>query len=279
MNQATELHSSTVRQISLIATTEVRRLLSQTKGIVTLAAYVMLWLLILLFLVRDAVNLMLHPEAKDIVMQVLGEGAMSNLFNWPVEEFAMYWVFAIMLQPMFAILLGAGQFADDIQRGTFRFLSLHASRIALFFGRFLGAMAVMALLSGATSVVTMVMAMVRDIHLALPALICGLQVWLVILLMLLPYVALMSLLSVIASSSKQAVLYSVLFFTGLSLLVWLADVTIAPLAYLEYVMPGTETQQLMSVMPTQAPILLKVALIQTVAFLALGFYAFKRSDV
>ncbi|KFZ38537.1 hypothetical protein HR45_03665 [Shewanella mangrovi] len=279
MNPATELHSSTLRQIGLIAWVEIRRLLSQTKGLMTLAAYVLLWLLLLLFVVRDAVNVMQQPQTRDMVLELFGEGTVSSLFNWPVAEYALYWVFAIMLQPLFAILLAAGQFADDIHRGTFRYLSLHCSRTALFFGRFCGAFAVMALLSGATVIVTMLMAIARDAHLVGNAIISGTAMWIVLLAVLLPYIALMSLLSVIASSSKQAIVYATLYFTLLSIVVWSADFLFAPLRYLDYILPGAFSSVLYSSTPLQAIGHLGLPLAQCLVFLALGFYAFKRSDV
>ncbi|QSX32084.1 ABC transporter permease subunit [Shewanella avicenniae] len=279
MNTTTEISSSAVRQIRLIAAVEVRRLLSQTKGLMTLAAYVLLWLLLLLFVIRDAVNMMQQPQAYDMVMGLFGDGAFSNLFKWPVAEYAVYWVFAIMLHPMFATMLSAGQFADDIQRGTFRFLSLHCSRTSLFFGRFAGALLVMALLTAATVLITMVMALVRAPQLASDAVLGGLLMWLVIMAIILPYIALMSLLSVIAANSKQAIIYAVLYFTLLTIVIWAANMLFTPLTNLNYLLPGAFSEDFYRSTPAQAIQHLLLPLGQSVLFLGLGYYAFRRSDV
>lgn len=271
--------SGGIRPMLLIARVELHRLLSQTKGLLTLAAYILLWLMLLMFIVRDAVNIMQQPESRDMALQLFGPGAVSNLFNWPVAEYAIFWCFAIMLQPLFAVLLSAGQFADDIQRGTFRFLSLHCSRTALFFGRFIGALAVMALLNAATVIVTGMMALSRDASLLSSAVSSGIIIWLVLMLLLLPYIALMSLFSVLANSSKQAIIYATLYFTLFTILIWSADWVFAPLHYLSYLLPGAFSQALYGVMPSNALSLLGLPLAQTVLFLGLGFYAFKRSDV
>ena len=271
--------SSSPRQVLLIARVELDRLLSQTKGLLTLAAYVLLWLLLLLFIVRDAVSIMQQPQAHEMVLELFGQGTVANLFNWPVAEYAVFWCFAIMLQPLFAILLSAGQFADDIQRGTFRFLSLHCSRGALFLGRFVGALLVMALLNAATVVATLIMAVMRDGSLLGNALASGVLMWLVLMALLLPYIALMSLLSVLSHSRKQAIIYATLYFTLMSMLIWSADWVFAPLHYLSYLLPGAFADALYGVTPSGALALLGLPLAQCVLVLAVGFFAFKRSDV
>ncbi|MCL1076021.1 ABC transporter permease subunit [Shewanella dokdonensis] len=264
-----------IRQLALF---ELQRLLLQRRGLLALLTFVLLWLLVLAYPIKSAAELMTDPNIRDLA-SAIDNKMLSQLFRWPVPELAVYWALSLYLFPMFCIMLAAGQFAADKQRGTLRFLTLHCSRSALFFGRFLGMMLIQLLLLILTVVATIVLAMIREPSLSGVAMTDAIWVTINLFVILLPYTALMSVLSLLATSNRQATIYAVLFFTVSAILLPLLDYALPLLGFLDYLVPGMQTDGLLAVSPKAALSSAPLPIIQCIAYLALGLQVIKRGDL
>ncbi|MFQ6371732.1 ABC transporter permease subunit [Shewanella sp. YIC-542] len=264
-----------IRQLAFF---ELQRLLLQRRGLLALLTFALLWVLILAYPIRRAATLMTDPSIRDLAA-ALDNALLTQLFSWHVPELAVYWGASLFLFPLFCIMLAAGQFAADRQRGTLRFLTLHCSREALFFGRFLGMMLIQLLLLLLTIGATLLLALMRE-----PAL-TGVSItdawWIVLnlLIILLPYTALMSVLSLLASSNRQATIYAVLFFTVSAIVLPILDYTLPELGFLHYLVPGMQTDGLLTISPKLALASAPLPIIQSIAYLTLGLLLLKRGDL
>ncbi|MDF0535469.1 ABC transporter permease subunit [Shewanella sp. A32] len=261
-----------------LAVFELQRLLLQRRGLMALLTFALLWLLILAYPVKSAAQWITDPNIRNLAASIDSK-ILTQLFNWSVPELAVYWSASLYLFPMFCILLAAGQFAADRQRGTLRFLTLHCSREALFFGRFLGMMLIQLLLVLLTVVATIVLASLRDPTLAAHSMTDAFWVSVNLLIILLPYTALMSVLSLVATSNRQATIYAVLFFTVSAIVLPLLDYAMPALGFLQYLVPGMQTDGLVTASPMAASSSAPLPVIQCVAYLALGLLIIKRSDL
>ncbi|PID63803.1 MAG: hypothetical protein CSB44_00940 [Gammaproteobacteria bacterium] len=265
----------------IIAQHELTRLFGTRRGWLTLAALVLLWALIMLYVLHPASRFLSDADTNDTALLV---GALLERFGWDHErwvtpELALYWVIALQLFPGFALLMAADQTASDKARGTLRFLLLRASRLDIFFSRFAGQVLIQLLVVLATlsSVLVMVVRYSPERQseaLELVPIIIGNLV-----LVLLPMIALMSLLSVLVKSPRRAILLSVVVWVVGALLLTVLRSRVGPLPILDWVLPGSQINELLRLAGRDTFQLAAVPLVHTVVLLAAGAFAMWKVDL
>ena len=178
-----------------LARFELSKRFKSRSGIIALIAFILVWSILLVYPIKEASNIIMQPSFKEFIASLFGPNTLSELFNWQVPEFAMFWVAAIYLFPMFSIFISADQFSSDRNRGTLRFISLRVSRSSLFFGRFIGQVFIQAILIVITLIATIILAVSREANLLLPAIYTSAIVFINLLIVVLPYTATMALIS------------------------------------------------------------------------------------
>jgi len=171
--------------------------------------------------------------------------------------------------------------SNDAQARDFMALKgiVAGPRPAIYLGRFSGQCLVQLGLVLATLATVLVAIGVQtpdrlpDSLLAAPFVVLNLMV------LLLPWVALMGVCSAVARSPRQATLYAVLAWIVVTLALSLARDAFGPLALFDHVMPGSEAGTLRGLADPATLALLPVPLIQTLVLLALGLFAFGRRDL
>lgn len=261
---------SGLRHIGLIAINEVSRRFTHRQGLVALSAFLLIWAVILFYPVKEAAHFLIEPEFRQLAQAVFGTQALDQLFQWQVAEMAIFWCAALYLFPMFSIFISADQFSSDKQRGTFRFLALRVSRDGLFFGRYLGQILIQLSLVALTLVATIILVLMRDPTLLLPAIGSSFYILLNIFIVLLPYTAVMALFSLYAKSARQATILAVILWIIISLIITLINSEFPSLDFLQWILPGS---QIVSMLNTQGPAALMFApipLVQTALILFIG---------
>lgn len=272
-------HPGGLKNALQLAGFELYKLIFHRRGTLAMIAFALVWLLILTYPVRGAASFLLNPDFKHFVTGAFGEGTLDQLFAWPVAEQAVYWVISLYLFPMFSILICGDQFASDKNRGTLRFLCLRSGRDALFFGRFLGMMLIQLLLVAITVIATVFLAMSRDMALVLPALTSGLMMTLNLVLILLPYTALMALFSLWASSARLASVFAVLFFAVMMIVMATINAQLPMLSFIGYLVPGAQIDAMLNAQPLTALSSAWLPLLQTIGLLAIGRTMMQRGDL
>lgn len=257
--------------VMLLAQFELKKILFSTRGLIAVIAFALVWLLILWYPVKEASVYLFSTEFKQFITALFGEDSVSELFTWQVPEMAIVWVAALYLFPLFSILVSADQFASDRARGTFRFLTLRTSRNTLFFGRFTGYLLIQALLLLLTLFATLLLVAYRDINAILPALGSSLFVFVNIMIVLLPYTALMAILSLYANSARQATIYAVLLLAGISIINNILDYYLPDLSsLLQWVAPGAQLSMMINTHGVSSLPIAAIPLVQAAVLLILG---------
>jgi Cu-processing system permease protein len=267
-----------IGRLSHIAGFELVRMFLTKRGLIALAAFALVWLIILRYPIGQAVSLIAAEEFAQIANDIFGAIGLSKLLDWPEAEFAMYWLIALYSFPVFTVFICSDQTVGDRERGTLRFLSLRATRLEILLGRYIGQLAVVACLAAITLVATLAVLGFREPSLLAGGVSRALAIFLVLVVTLSPFVALMSLVNTFARSSRLAIVFAILYFTAGGIIVGLLQWQIPALMVLDYLFPGMQIADLAG---QNAPAwrAYGVPLLQTVAFLVVAQRIFTRSSL
>jgi len=267
-----------VGRLTQIAGFELVRMFLTKRGLIALAAFALVWLVILRYPIGQAVGIISSPDFEQIARDISGSIGLSKLLDWPEAEFAMYWLIALYSFPVFSLFICSDQTVGDRERGTLRFLSLRSTRFEILFGRFLGQLAVLTCLVGITLVATLAVLGFRD-----PSLLAGgvgraVSIFLILIVTFAPFVALMSLINTFASSSRLSIVLAILYFTAGGIIVGLLEWQIPALSVLDYLFPGVQIELLAG---QNLPLLsaLAIPLVQTAVLLVVAQRVFARSSL
>jgi ABC-type Na+ efflux pump permease subunit len=245
----------------------------------SLLGFLLLWLAVLNYGILPAATLFAggrESGVNDILLPSLGLSAWQQ---WPAPEMAVYWGICLYLLPFLAVLTAADQTASDRSRGTLRYLVLRCSRLHIFVGRFLG----QCVISGMVILLTLASVLVIIAMTSterLPEVLARSPVIMVnLMLVLLPYIALMALVSAMAKSARQATLYAVILWISVSLLVEYAQAKFGSLAILDWVLPGSQVKQLLRLADWQMLNLAPIPIVHTVVLLSVGAWVMWRRDL
>ena len=262
-----------------IARFELVRLLGSRRGWASLIAFVLVWAMLLYYVIFRASRLLAQDGGSGFAGALLQYLGMDQLTDWRVPELAVYWLLGLMLLPFFCITLTADQTASDRSRGTMRLLTLRATRLQIFFGRYLGQILLLLGFVGLSLLSTLPVTIYRDAGAVDDWLALALPVLLNLLIVLLPYVALMAVVSVLAKSARQATIYAIIIWIIAWFLLRYLLAYFPAATFLEWVMPGSQIKYLLRSVGWQAIQFVQIPLIQTVVLLIIGYLAMLRRDL
>ncbi|KGJ88714.1 ABC transporter permease subunit [Thalassotalea sp. ND16A] len=267
-----------VHRVWCLAKFELVRLFLTKSGVMALLAFATTWFLILYYPVNSAVDFIYSAMFKDIAKDVFGAFGLASLLKWPVPELAMYWLIAIYSFPMFALVIASDQTCSDRIRGTLRFISLRATRAEIIYGRFLGQLIINATLIAITLIAAVLIASFRDGSLFLPGTKKAVELFIELFIVVLPFIALMAFFNCFAKSSKQALVFTVLFFGILPLIIGFVGYKFSVVSQLNYLFPGMQIDQ--AINPKQfSYAIYAIPVLQMSAYLLLAHLLMKRSSL
>ncbi len=262
-----------------IAGFELVRLLLTRRGLVSIVAFLLVWLLIFRYAIWPASAFLRSNDGDEILGWVLGKLDAGSLTTWAVPELGVYWYFALWLLPLYTLAVTADQTASDRARGTLRFLHLRATRAEIFFGRFLGQLLILFLFIVFTLVSTLAVAIYRDASILPLGLQHCAQILPQLMLVLLPFTALMSLMSILSKSARQAIIYAIIAWVVLRLLVSVITRYVPAATDLAWILPGSQLSELKSIGLLDQPVIVMVPVLQTLFFLAAGWLVARRINL
>ncbi|MEW6996183.1 ABC transporter permease subunit [Colwelliaceae bacterium BS250] len=261
-----------------LAKFELIRLFFTKSGLLSLAVFSTIWFGILYYLVASAVDIMYNSEFKSLAQSLFGGFGLSELFNWPVAELAVFWLVALYSFPFFALIISSDQTCADRDRGTLRFISLRATRLEIIFGRFLGQVIIIAILIALTLLATLIMAGFRDLSLLTNGVAIASNLFFELIIIVLPFIALMTFFNSFTKSSRAALGLCTLFFGVLPLIISLIAYQLPALAALQYIFPGYQISNVVNAADIGiTDRLLPIA--QMIAYLSVAQLVMKRSSL
>lgn len=266
----------TIRNTALIATTELSRILITRRGLISLFAFVLVWLLILTTIIKSAPALVQNGAS---IGSLLGSETILSIARWNVAEFGVHWFIALYVFPIFCVTYAADQTASDRTRGTLKLLTLHTSRSSLFLGRFFGMMIVQSIVIALTLISTLIVVAIRDPALIQSSFTNAMFIWINLIIVLAPYTALMAVISLLAKSGMQALTYaSILWIVLLFAISW-ASSRFPEAQLLKTIFPGSQIGALVKHYDWSSLGTILVPVIQTLVFLILGLFIMQRVDL
>ncbi|TMP77550.1 hypothetical protein CWB73_19500 [Pseudoalteromonas phenolica] len=248
---------------------ELTRLFATKRGLLALAAFSMVWFMILKYPISHAVPFLNSPEFSDIAQQIAGAIGLRELVKWPEAEFAIFWIISLYSYPIFSLFISSDQTVGDRERGTLRFLSLRCTRDEILIGRFLGQLLIIILLIAATSIATLAMMTYRDTSLAPNGFFLAVKLSMQLAIIAMPFIALMAFLNIVTSSSRLSIVTAILLFTlGSGMITYLASY-VSFIHALFYLFPGEQITSIAGQTETKFFDWL-LPLIQSIAWLTLA---------
>ena len=254
----------------IIAGFELTRLFSTRRGLLYLITFAVIWYFILFYPISMAAGAVHNSQYNDQSAALFNLLGLTSLLSWEIPEFAVYWRFALYLFPLLCIFLTADQTSSDREKGTLRFLSLRCSRDSIFFGRFTGLMLIQGILIFASLLSTMILVLWRDLSLFGAALNSVLAISVNLIFILLPFTAMMALLSAAVRSARQATVWAILIWTLLAALLQGLTSFLPSLYFTQYLIPGMQLPALAQMSEWQMLPLVYIPLIQSVLLLLAG---------
>lgn len=270
--------SLSLKHLYLIIQFELKRLFASRKGLLSLITLVAVWGLILFYPIRLAANFVMQTgqDQSNAFTNFLGLG---SLIKWPMIEFQVYWQIAIILLPLLSIAIAADQTSSDRKRGTLRFLTLRTTRDNIFFGRFLSVTVIQLFIILFTLVTTLALVLYRDASLMTLAFTTAATILINLVIILLPYNALMALLSAKLNSARQAIMWAILIMIVLSAIITKLSTYAPILEMLQLFILGFYNADIAKVSGLISLQLATLPLIQTVVFLAIGRWIMMRTSL
>lgn len=266
-----------------IALYEITRLLQSRRGWLSILAFVLVWAVIFRFAIWPASAFLRRSGDSPFLAWLLDRLNASEVTLWSVPELGVYWYFSIVLLPWFCVVLMADQTASDRARGTLRFLHLRATRWQIYFGRLLGQLLLMLVLILITVLSTLIVAAYHDAAVATPGLQHISKIVPHLMLAIMPFAALMALLSILSGSARQAILIAMIGWIIVSFTLWLLQSRLAlPTSVgilLQWVLPGSQLSILRAMQLPLNPVVYWVPLIQTLLLLGAGAWVARRIDL
>ncbi len=264
------------KQLLLITRFELKRSFATPKGLLFVVTFGVVWYFILLYPLRFAADLLL--QEKDLkhdfgFFDVIG---FVSLKQWQIPEFSVFWQFALLIFPMLSITVAADQTCSDRDRGTLRFIVMRSSRDGLFFGRFAGAIAMQALLICATAISILLLVLYRDVTLFSSALLALFIITINVILAVLPFTAMMAVLSITVKSPRQATLWAILIWTFFAGIISGLAYYLPALDFFKLLIPGNQLSDLAQLSEWQTLQLAYIPLLQSLVLLALGRWMMAR---
>ncbi|MCO7187270.1 MULTISPECIES: ABC transporter permease subunit [unclassified Pseudoalteromonas] len=267
-----------LKRIMLLSQFELTRLFATKRGWLALAAFIMVWLMILRYPIYHSVSVLNSPEFSDIAVQIAGSVGLYSLARWPEAELSVYWIIALFSFPVFTLFVSADQTVEDSKRGTLRFLTLRATRSEIMLGRFAGQALILLALILASALATWVLMLTRDTALAFSGLGKLTSIIAFLVLTTLPFIALMSLLNLLASSARLSIIYASLLFTVGNLLIGYLVSHIELADWLYYLLPGVHISSIAPWYNIDWHAIV-IPLLQSLALLSAAYWLMKRKDL
>lgn len=155
-----------------------------------------------------------------ITSAIYGTDGALNLFIEHPPSVSLLYLISLSTMPFFVVLAAYDQFSTDLGSGFFRFLIARCQRVEIFLARWLSAFGLIASALLIVTAICAVLAIRNDGYASADVLLYSVQIYLTLLLYALPFIAYMSLISAMVSSTLAALFlgmfgYAVIWFLNL----------------------------------------------------------------
>lgn len=250
-----------LRSMWLIIRFEFSRVFFSSRGWMYLLTFGLVWYFVLNYLVLNMATLM------------------DQNANSPTPELASYWQIALYLFPALCLVITANQTCSDRSRGTLRFLVLRADRDSIFFGRFIYQMLIQMVLVVTTTATALIAAVLHDGSVMWTGLGSSAIIVTNLFIVLIPITAMMSLLSLTVTSTRQVMVLAILIWVLASAIIQGISHYFPFFEIFDLIIPGRQLSELADLPLSETFSLAYVPLLQGLVLLFAGRFVMQRASL
>ncbi len=247
--------------------------LRSARGVLFLVFFGAFWLWLFTKLSGGGAQWLANPEGNFIIGWLFDPDVARSLFVGRSATLSAFFLIAVSTTPFFVLFAASDQTANDIGSKYLRFLTPRCNRIEIYLARFVGAAILVAFAYLLVTVVAMIMAVMVDKTGVGVILMDGLLAGLSLIIYSLPFIALMSLCSVVVGSAGLSALVGISVYVVVLVLVAVIGIKMPQAAdFVAYLLPNS-TKGLILQLQWQTS--LQSLLIVPIYVLAYGFIGWK----
>lgn len=233
------MNSLRLSVINTLVRQDIFYALRSTRGSLFLVFFGIFWLWVLWKLSSGNAQYLANPEASFILSIIIDSKVAQSLFVDRSPTFSAFFYLAISTVPMFILFAASDQTANDIGSKYLRFLTPRCNRLEIYIARFFGAFVLIAV----SYLIICLIAALISIMVDKDALTLVLRdfplVVISVILYAIPFIAFMSLCSVIVGSAGLSALLGFSIYTILLVITAVIGIKMSGVAdVLGYVLPN-----------------------------------------
>lgn len=195
--------------VKVLTRQDVYYALKSARGLLFLVFFGVFWLWLFSKMTGGAAQWLANPDGNMVLGWLIDPQVARSLFVNRSASLSAFFLMAVSTVPLFVLFAASDQTANDIGSKYLRFLTPRCNRIEIFVARYLGAVILVAMAYLAITLVAMLLAWFVD-KVSLTVLLTDtVLVFLSLLVYALPFIALMSLCSVIVGSAGLSALVGI----------------------------------------------------------------------
>jgi hypothetical protein len=225
------------RRIGLVLCFDLRHGALRVRGLLFLVPFALCWYGFLRYN-QEAVDVFRRPEGFLMLSKILDEYAAKALLLDNPLLLSVFFVTALFTAPFFVLLAAHDQTASDIGSGFFRFLTSRCTRLEIFLGRYLSALAYVVIAYSVVALAATFLSVLNDGTPVIDTALYAAQIILSIMLYAAPLVAFAALTSALCSSAVGALLLAMAGYVAVLICMWLGNDLFSAAAPLSYLLPS-----------------------------------------
>ena len=259
--------------VKVLASQDIYYALRSTRGLLFLVFFGIFWLWLFSKLAGGGAQWLANPEGNFIIGWLFDPQIARSLFIDRSATLSAFFLLAVSTVPLFVLFAASDQTANDIGSKYLRFLTPRCNRIEIFIARYIGATL---LVAGAYMLITLVAALMAafvDQVSFFEIVSDTVLIMLSLIVYALPFIALMSLCSVVVGSAGLSALVGISVYVVVLIVVSVIGIKMPAVAdAVAYLIPNA-TKSL--ILRLQWPSLLQVMMIVPIYILVYGFLGWR----
>ena len=252
--------------------------LTRLKGWVFLMPFSLCWFVVFKQIDKGVTQILQSQEGIMITSAIYGTDGALNLFIDNPPSISLFYLISLSTIPFFVVLASYDQFSSDLGSGFFRFLSARCKRIEIFLARFLSSFSIISIAFLIVTTICVILSIKNDGETTIDILVYSMQIYLVLLLYALPFIAYMSVISSLVNSTLASI------FLGMSgyAIVWFLNLFTfftEHKDFFSYILPNGMKQYLIELDTSRFFMALAILPIYTFIYFGFGFKVFNRRNL
>ncbi|MCF6300442.1 MAG: hypothetical protein L3J52_04915 [Proteobacteria bacterium] len=204
-----------------------------------LVFFAVFWFWVLWELSDGAAQWLTNPEGSLLISWLLDPVVAKALFVNRAPTLSVFFLLAVSTIPLFVLFAASDQTANDIGSKYLRFLIPRCNRLEIFIARFIGAVLLVSLAYTIITAFAGLISLLVDGKGTVLILADSLLIMCLLIVYAIPFIALMSLCSVVVGSAGLSALVGISIYTLLLVIISVIKLKMPDLAqYISYLLPN-----------------------------------------